>query len=186
MEYRKARPADFERIVALQNGNLRTALTPAEQAAGFLSTPFTSEEFRAMDASLAVVVCAEEDAILGYLCASQPECNRPALPRGARIARPAAMLEAASRICLAGKPLTSYRCCVANPVCVAGPFRGKGISMGLFLKMLELVSGRCELILTFSSVENRRSLRAIGRMGGEKVGRFEYEDEAFWILARFA
>ncbi len=151
-------------------------LSPAEKAHGFLSTAFSVEQFRAMDKAIGIAVCAERGKIAGYLCASTPEQNR-------NTPLQAAMLEHCARISYRGKPLGSYRMCVASPICIDKDHRGSRAYFGLCRKVLEWVNDRCDVVVSFVSTKNLLHQNVIRRILMECVGEFQAgKNETFSIF----
>src|SRR5690349_5854181 len=111
MEYRRPVAADFEKIFELQNQNLASTLSQAEKTSGFLSVPFTANQFQAMDKDMCVVVCAEVEKIIGYICASSIEFNK-------QVPVIAHMLKQFSQINYKNKTLSDFQSFIYGPVCV--------------------------------------------------------------------
>ncbi len=156
-EYRRILPGEFEQILALQNRHLDWVLDPAQKALGFLSTAFSVEQFRAMDKSIGIAVCAERGKIAGYLCVNTPEqiMQKPLQ---------AALLEHCARMSYRGKPLGSYRLCVATHVCIDKDHRGSRAYIGLCRKVLEWINDRYDVLVSFVSTKNLRNQSVIRRI----------------------
>ncbi len=174
LEYRKARPEDFQQILDLQNANLFSALDEKERSSGYLSTAFTLEQFERMHESLGISVCLDENKVCGYFCSSTPEVNTAPIPR--------AMVKHCSILTYKGKPLNSYRFYIANPICIHKDYRGSGAYVGLIKKMLELGANDYDLAVGFVSKENYRNLRAARKLSVETVGQFSAEGQTFWVM----
>lgn len=67
----------------------------------------------------------------------------------------------------AGKSVTSYRCVIAGPVCVATEHRGAGLFGLMYDGLHQILPSEVELITTLVSKSNPRSIRA-------KKGRYGY------------
>ena len=178
MEYRRPSSSDFDKIVALQNSNLASALKQSEQLDGFLTASFSAQQFQAMDNDLCVVVCTEAEQMIGYACASSVEYNKS-------IPLIATMLKYFPMITYKNKSLATYHSFIYGPVCIDKGYRGKGILHPLFKKILEFLlheHQQLELLTTLISIENTRSLNAHEKLSMEIVGQFEFNEKAFCIL----
>lgn len=179
MEFRRPLNNDFEKMVTLQNENLFSVLQQSEKQNGFLSAAFTAKQFQTMDNDLCVVVCAEEEKIIGYACASSIDYNK-------KIPLIAIMLKHFSEINFKNKMLSEYNSFVYGPACIDKPFRGKGILEVLFKNLQKSIlqeHPQLELLTTIISTDNERSVSAHKKLGMEIVGQFEFSNQAFWILA---
>ena|SRR3990167_5633721 len=179
MEYRRPLTSDFEKMVTLQNKNLKSALNQSENLDGFLTASFSAEEFKSMDNDLCVIVCADGQNIVAYACASSIEYNKnfPLI---------ATMIKQFPQIIYKNKPLVSYNSFIYGPACIDREYRGKGVLNNIFSKMRDFLlqeHQQFELLTTIISVENERSIKAHEKLGMKSVGQFEFNENTFWILA---
>jgi hypothetical protein len=175
VHYRRALPEDFAGIVELQNRNLSWNLAERERSDGFLSTAFSIEHFKKMNEEVGIVVGVDDGKLCGYVCASTPEFNK-CMPF------PAAMLSYASKIAYKGQSLIKQRFCVTSPICIDRNHRGNGVYLELCNKMIELISGKYDLAVSFISTGNSRHLQAMKKMAWDKLGEFEKDGETFLLI----
>ena len=176
MEFRRATASNYAAIYDLQNRNLRTRLTAGERADGFLSAGFEAEDYKTLNDDLCVVVCVEERQLLGFVVASTIQFNEKFALSRAMIGRyPNAVYE--------GKPVESYRSCVAGPVCVEREQRGRGIFQGLYHRLFELLPPEYNLAVVLIAKDNPRSLNAHTKIGFRPIEQFQFNGRTFDILA---
>jgi predicted GNAT family N-acyltransferase len=106
------------------------------------------------------------------------------LGASARIPILVKMIECYDSLRFDGRLLNEYRSYVYGPVCVDRSVRGQGVLESLFRECLAQLAGRFELGVLFISAENQRSSEAHRRkLGMERVGEFEFEENMFHVLA---
>jgi hypothetical protein len=177
MYFQKASSADFQGILSLQQKNFIHNLTDSEKKDGFLSIEFTKEQFETMNNQAGIVVCKNKEIIYGYLCASLPNFNKS-------FELPAAMIALYPRFSYKEKPLDQYRSIVAGPWCIERNSRGKGIFINMWNFLNEILAKEIELITTFVSIHNLRSLYAAKKVGMEEITTFEFNKKEFCLLAK--
>lgn len=177
MDYKKASNTDFQGILDLQRKNFIANLTDSEKKDGFLSVEFTKEQFETMNNQTGIVVCKNNDIIYGYLCASSLEFNQS-------FELPSAMIALYPELKYKDRPLNQYRSIVAGPWCIERDSRGKNIFINMWRVLNEIVVKDIELIITFISIDNLRSLQAAKKIGMEEIATFKFKSNEFCILAR--
>lgn len=177
MYFQKALSADYPGILELQNKNFINNLTESEKKDGFLSVEFTKEQFEIMNDQAGIVVCKDQGIIYGYLCASTPEFNRS-------FELPAAMIALYPRLSYQEKSLDQYRSIVAGPWCIERNSRGKGIFMNMWDALNKILTNDIELLTTFVSAHNLRSLYAAKKVGMEEIVTFEFRERKFCLLVK--
>lgn len=176
MEVRRLREADLAHIVALQDANLHDALPPAQRSDGFLSARFDATQFSAMDRDIAVVVAADAQGIVGYVCASSVASNRD-------IALPATMIGTFPRTDFLGRSLAAQRSFIYGPACIAHSHRGRGVLRALYDRLRDELVGDYDAGVLFIAKSNGRSIAAHHKLGCTIVGEFRHDDKAYWTLA---
>jgi len=201
MHSRRAVEADFEKIFALEDENLVSKLSLAEQKQdGFLSGSFSVEQlanFNA-DSELGIIICAEadpeadaetdaeirldtdaekNDKLMGFLVTSRPEANPKASLPGAMVAR-------FPNIRFEGHSLDSFKALIGGPVCVAKEYRGKGVFEELYRALPAIVDHSYELAVVLVSTNNPRSIHAHEKVGMETIDKFEFGGRDFLTLAK--
>src|SRR3990167_5785930 len=100
-----------------------------------------------------IIVCKEDNYIHGYLCTSLPEFNMTFELQAAMIA-----LFATHRY--KEKYLNQYRYVIAGPWCIQREARGRNLFVNMWNTLNKILPKQTELIVTFISVNNPRSLHA--------------------------
>lgn len=160
-------------ILELQRANLARNLTPQEMASqGFVTVEHTLEVLERMHALSPSIVAKDEEALAGYALVMPLACRRfiPVLePMFVR---------------LAARGLLSERSYVMGQICVARPWRGKGVFDLLYRAHRDLLSADYDRALTEVATRNARSMRAHQRVGFRIVERYrDATDE--WALLRW-
>lgn len=175
MNYQKAIPADIDGILVLQNKNLIQNLSLDEKKDGFLSVAFTHEQFVKMNDEAGIIVCKENESIRGYLCTSTTKFNKA-------IALPSTIINMYSDVYFKEKSLDQYHSIVAGPWCIARECRGKNIFVNMWNALPDILAPEVELIVTFISIDNLRSLSAAKKVGMEEVSTFTFDGHEFCLL----
>jgi len=173
----KASSVDYPGILELQNKNFVSNLTVSEKKDGFLSVKFRKEAFEIMNTETGIIVCKDNENIYGYLCTSSPEFNKD-------FALPATMIALYPQLKYKGKSLDNYHSVVAGPWCIDNKYRGKGIFNNMWDALTHVLKNNIELITTFISINNPRSLYAAKKVGMEEITSFEFKENKFWLLAK--
>jgi GNAT superfamily N-acetyltransferase len=171
----EARPvaseAELEQILELQQRNLPRNLDERERAEqGFVTVEHTLDVLRRMHAIVPSIVAKDGEELAGYALVMPVEC-RPFIP----VLTP--MLERLD----ANASLKGRRYYVMGQVCVAKPYRGRGVFDRLYAAHREHLRNRFDACITEISVRNTRSLRAHEKVGFEELERYrDATDE--WIV----
>jgi hypothetical protein len=177
INFRRAQVEDFEKMVELQNRNLVSFLKENERGDGFLSTAFTAEQFQEMNKSIGVAVAYDDEKLCGYLCCSTIEFNK-------KFPFPAAAIKNCDQVFYKEKPINSYNCFMANPLCIDKNYRGEGVIIELCNKALDFIPQHYELALSFIADANQRSLSASKKVGMQPIEKFSSAGNDFWIVVR--
>jgi hypothetical protein len=164
-------------MLALQEANLLDNLSKEARASGFLSARFSAEQFAQMNDQCAVMVAAQDRAIVGYACCSEVEYSRqfPIL---------AAMIATFDRHTFLGNALVDTRTAIYGPVCVDGALRGRGVFRQLIHGIKNELSDRYDAAVAFIAKSNTHSLCAhVDGLGMSVVGDFALQERNFWIVA---
>ncbi|MDF0676998.1 MAG: GNAT family N-acetyltransferase [Nitrospira sp.] len=169
MEFRRAKLEDITAILDVQAANFIGNLEDAERWDGFLSVQFTREQFEEMASDVGIIVAAIEGHLVGYLCASSCEFNRP-------FPLLAAMMRQFDAIDYHARSLVSSRVFIYGPVCIDRSYRGRGLLRGLYETLQREVAGRYNTGVAFVADDNPHSLHVhVNGVGMAHVGEF-----AFW------
>lgn len=179
MDYRRAcKDSDYQQIEVLQNQNLLSQLTPEEAKAGFLLRAFSADDFRRMNADLCVMLAwDQQERLAGYLCAN-------VLTEDSPFEFVRALYQQAKTVQYHGKRLTQYQVFIASPLCIDRPYRGTSLFFQLASAMLNSpqITSDYDLILTFVSVDNERSLNACRGLSFEPLEIFSIGSLRYWLL----
>ncbi|SRR5579871_752424 len=177
MEYRLARPLDFDAIVRLADANHFDNLTPDQRQDGFLTVRLTGEDFARMAREVAVVVGINDGRVAGFLGAEW--IDKAGMPP---------VIAAAARTFLdshyRGKLGRQWRAFLEGPLCIAPQYRGKGLRRGLHKTLMNEVRGRYDVAVSFIAFDNPRSYHGATAHGGEdEIGAFEVSGKRYHLLA---
>ncbi|HKV55655.1 MAG TPA: hypothetical protein VJN94_13560 [Candidatus Binataceae bacterium] len=180
MEYRAARPEDYDAMVLLANANYIENLTPEQRRDGFLSVRFVRDDFVRMAGEVGIAAAFEDGALAGFLCAETIDKAGmpPVLARTAQCFRDSHFQ---------GKPGHEWKSFLAGPLCIAEAFRGQGVRHGLHKALLAMVQGNYEVGVSFIAFENSRSYHGAtaheGHGGLDEVASFELNGQHYHVLA---
>jgi len=156
-------------IHQLSQQNLKTNLdaeTKSEQ--GFVTWLYSVQLLKQIHQLAPSIIVKDGDAIAGYALATLKESSS----FHADLKKMFRDLEIVQH---KGKPLTHYHFYCMGQICVAKPYRGKGVVPMLYNKHKEVYGGQYEFILTEISTNNVRSLKAHAKIGFETI--YTYKDE---------
>jgi hypothetical protein len=155
--------AHWEQIVALQQRNLRHALSVEEQnAQGFVHAQHDVPLLRRMADALPQAIAMADGNVVGY-CLSLPVALRREQPN----LEP--MFVQFDRCNYRGRPLSSYRYFVGGQVCVDRDFRGRGLLGLLYHEVRRSLWAPYDLCVTEIATRNRNSIRAHEKIGFEPL-----------------
>ncbi len=176
--FRKAQQQDYSPIVIMQNENLNTVLTAEEKASeGFLSHPFSAEDFQVMNKEIAVIVASCGKEVVAYHRASSCQYHQS-------VPLFACMLERFAKVLYEGKPLVNYTCFMLGPMCIVKNYRGKEIYLKLWQELTKHIPAGLEMGVAPASEANPRALHAHTQKAGMLVvDRFSFNDQRYVTLA---
>jgi ribosomal protein S18 acetylase RimI-like enzyme len=169
--------ADLEAILALQRANLR-AVVSAEEARreGFVTVAHTIEVLEAMHA-IAPSVLARAGADLAGYALVMPVEARSLVP----ILAP--MFQLFETLTWRGRPLGEVPFYVMGQICVAQPYRGRGIVDALYREHRTRYASRFQRCVTEIATRNTRSMRAHARVGFEVVTIYRDDEDEWAVVA---
>ncbi|MCO5724494.1 GNAT family N-acetyltransferase [Robiginitalea marina] len=170
VQYRPAAsPGELQAILELQGENLRDSLTPEErEREGFVTLRYTLQELAGMQAQGPQMVAFDGDRLIGYALSLTPGL-RQQVPTLEPLF---SVLEKTT------PPLPPYR--LMGQVCIRKGYRGVGHLRALYERLKERVSP--DTLVTEISQENRRSLKAHGKMGFKKIAERQGEGQVWDIV----
>lgn len=164
---------ELRQILELQRENLARNLNAEEIASqGFVTVEHTLPVLQRMHALEPSVIATDEGALAGYALVMPIPC-RAFIP----------ILEPMF-VRLAGLGMLSGRSYVMGQICVARPWRGRGVFDLLYRAHRDLLHADYDFALTEVATRNARSMRAHERVGFAVVDRHrDATDE--WALLRW-
>jgi hypothetical protein len=180
---RPAKPADIHSILALQNCNLLSNLSEAEQKNGFVTTAFTVAQIEALLADGGVFVAVESSAddqsetVIGYALAGSWAyfAQWPIFPF---------MLARLPALHFEGRAITEANSFQYGPVCVDAAYRGLGVFPRLFETMRLGMCERYPIGVTFINRLNPHSYYAhTKKLGMTVIDEFEFNGRPYYGLA---
>jgi GNAT superfamily N-acetyltransferase len=161
---------ELGQILDLQRRNLVRNLSEREIGEnGFVTVEHTLDVLRRMHALVPSIVARDGAELAGYALVMPVEC-RSFIP----------VLEPMfQRLEVLG--LFRQRFYVMGQICVASPYRGRGVFDLLYRTHREHLRGRFDSVVTEVATRNRRSLRAHLRIGFEELERYRDPTDE-WVL----
>ena len=161
---------EIVQIAALSNANLSANISAETKAKeGFVSWVYTPDILRTLHAVAPSVIVMDGDTLAGYALTLTPESLE---------AYPLAMatFTHASTLLYKGRPLGERRFYLMGQICVAEPYRGKGLVATLYHGHRQYYSKSYDLLLTEISPANPRSMKAHEKVGFQTID--THSDEA--------
>jgi L-amino acid N-acyltransferase YncA len=154
---------ELHQIAALSSANLSTRLTAEEKAKeGFVSWVYTPEILRTIHAIVPSVIVKDVDALAGYALSLTRACS-PVYPN-------MAVSEAwLSSVSYKGRLLGKQRYYLMGQICVAEPYRGRGLVGLLYDFHRQHFSPQFDCLVTEISTANPRSLKAHQKVGFKTI-----------------
>ena len=178
MDYRPGTGRDLDGVLALQGRTLVSNLGEEEKKDGFVTTPFTTDQLRALVAADGLFVAARGDGSLaGYAMAAGWDywAGRPMFDL---------MIERFSGIEFRGVRIDRAHSYQYGPICVDRAERGKGVFLPLFEAARRGMAGRYAVGTTFINKANPRSYRAhVAKAGLVVIDEFGFGGGEYWGLA---
>jgi len=177
IEYRRAGPDDYGKIVRLQRANYIANLSEEQRREGFLSAEFSLEQVAAIATDLGIAIVTIDDDLAGCLCGIRREFDH----RSPVVAK---MLDSYGQAWFEAKPLSAFNSYIYGPVCLARQYRHRGLLRGLYNFQRKDLAGRFELGVALVSHSNPHSMQAhVEGLGMIKTGEFDLNGNLFAILA---
>ncbi|MBC8142528.1 MAG: GNAT family acetyltransferase [Armatimonadetes bacterium] len=180
MMVRAATETDIPALLALQDANLITNVSPEAQATGgFVTTPYTPDTMRRFFAAKTAFVAVDETgAVVGYAFAGAWDLY------GEWAIFPFMVGRLLTLPAFHGTVITSGNSFQYGPVCVAESARGTGVPAALFAHVCAAFAPRFPMGVTFINKRNTRSLAAHQRkLDFEIIDEWDYGTESFYSLA---
>ena len=167
---------DFERILALQSDNFKSALTESEIASqGFVTLQMSMEELNHIRGGYGHVVAKNG---LGEVVAYALVMLKS---KGLEIPQFAGLFHTMDTLPIFSAGSVSYF--ILGQICVAKAYRGQGLFDRVYHRLFAEMAKEFDYIATEVAKVNARSLRAHVRMGFEVVREHE-EDGEIWCIVQ--
>jgi ribosomal protein S18 acetylase RimI-like enzyme len=155
LKYKQAESrAELEQILKLQRTNLPENLSPDEKRSqGFVTVRHTLELLEQMNSVCGHIIAMDQVKLAGYAL-----CMHPAFSGDIPVLQP---MFAQLKLLLPRQA----RFMVMGQVCVAKPYRGKGVFRELYANMCHFLQEDFEWIITEVDASNTRSLKAHAAIG---------------------
>jgi ribosomal protein S18 acetylase RimI-like enzyme len=161
---------ELQQILDLQRRNLPRNLSAREMAEnGFVTVEHTLDVLQRMHALVPSIVAKDGGELAGYALVMPVEC-RSFIP---------VLVPMFQR--LEALRMFERRFYVMGQICVASPYRGRGVFDALYRAHREHLRNRFDACVTEVSVRNTRSLRAHQRIGFEELERYRDQTDE-WVL----
>ena len=179
MTVRPATEADIPALLALQDANLLTNVSPeTQEAKGFVTTPYTPDTMRRFFAAKSAYVAEQSGAVVAYAFAGAWDLYGEWAIFPYMVSR---LLDLPPFHGVAVVAANSFQ---YGPVCVVEEARGTGVPAALFAHISQTLAPRFPLGVTFINKRNTRSLAAHQRkLGFAIVDEWKYGTESFYSLA---
>lgn len=173
-------PSDQERhlqqIMNLQKENLPKNISVEEaRKEGFVTVDHDMATLRDMNTPFFHSTAWEGDTLAGYALVMETRFRH-------RIPVLFPMFEILDKIPWRGKLLKEWRYFTMGQVCVAKPYRGKGVFKGLYHDMRDRLSLHFDLVVTEISSRNPRSIRAHEKVGFDNIHEYTDPDGKHWVV----
>ncbi|MFM2145250.1 MAG: hypothetical protein RL732_86 [Bacteroidota bacterium] len=146
-------------IEALNAENLKPGLTAGEiSQQGFVTWRYDIDLLQQLHTYAPSVICKSGSEVAGYALTT---------PRESAAVHPelSLMLDKINGLPYEGKPLREYSYYVMGQLCVAKPYRGRGVVEMMYGLHRDLYSSQYDMMVLTISTENTRSVRVHERFG---------------------
>lgn len=168
--------ADLQQILNLQQKNLPQLLSQEEIISqGYVTVEHNLKLLKLMGRTYPHIIAKHQDRIVGYALVMLPDCAHYI-----EILKP--MFHQFKKIVFKNKKLTKQGYFVMGQICIAKPFRGKGLFRGLYDRMKRQMQKDFDFVVTEVDKLNTRSLRAHYNIGFKNVNEYVSPDGKQWTI----
>lgn len=169
---------ELEQILALQAQNLSTNISLEEsQEQGFVTVKHDLLLLQLMNEPYGHIIAKASDQVIGYALVMLTSFKQhvPIL---------ASMFDRVANLTYDGSPLNELDYFVMGQVCVAKPYRGKGVFLSLYETLKDKMNHHFDLVITEVATQNKRSMSAHKKVGFQCLDCYAGADGKEWnILA---
>jgi hypothetical protein len=168
--------ADLQGILELQQANLKTNLSPAEQQQqGFVTLRHDLQLLRLMNDPLPHVIAKCKAQVVAYALVMMPSM-------ASHIPELQPMFDRIARLTFKGQAITTDRYVVMGQVCVAKPHRSSGLFTALYDRLATSVRPHVDCVITDIAAHNQRSLRAHEKVGFSTIDTYPSDGTTWHIV----
>jgi hypothetical protein len=154
---------ELKQILSLQEENLQQNISEDElKSQGFVTMHHSPGVLKSMHDVAPAVIIKEDENVVAYALTMFCECRAMFPPLEPMFAK-------FDELEWKGKPLSAYRYYAMGQICVAKPYRGKGLVQMLYDKHKEVYGPGFDFILTEIATRNHRSLKAHENIGFKTI-----------------
>ena len=168
--------SDLTEILTLQKENLPQNLSSDEaRSQGFVTVSHSFELIAEMNAKNPHIIAKSNDKVIGYALVMLEHFKN-------KIPILIPMFDQINNLNYEGKKMSNVPYFIMGQVCIAKPFRGKGIFKGLYEKMKIEMSNKFDLVITEVATRNIRSMKAHEKIGFKTIKEYATEDGEQWAI----
>lgn len=177
MEYKVATYEDIENVLALHYRYQIDSIDPEDKKDGFVTTPFTAEQLRALiEQEQGLFIAQDRDEVVAYVMAASWRFWS-AWPMFAY------MIERLGELEYLGQRLSVENSYQYGPICIDKRYRGGEVLKGIFEFARSRMAPRYPILVTFINKINPRSYEAHTRkLGLEVITEFGYNNNHYYQL----
>ncbi len=154
---------ELQQILQLQQQNLRQHVDEAQmKSQGFVTLQHDLKILQQMHELAPSIIIKDHNQVVAYALTMLRECRQliPDLE---------SMFASLDKLYWNNKPLNDYRFYVMGQVCIARPYRGKGLFDELFRHHKKIYQSQFDLFMTEIATRNTRSVRAHEKVGFKTI-----------------
>lgn len=176
IQFTRATRAHIAGFLELQAENLLANLSESEQANGFVTTPFTTEQLEQLIDEEDLFVALDGELVMAYIvCASWAYLNQYPIFTY--------MVSLFPDITWDNHHITTDNSYQYGPVCIAKAYRGQGIFTEFFHFCRKAMAEKYPYSLTFVNSRNIRSREAHKRkLGLDHIQDFQFNEQTYHML----
>ncbi len=177
MECRKGNTNDIPEVLELQSKNLYGNLNEAQRQKGFVTTPFTTKQIQDIILEDGLFVAEDDNTIIAYVYAGSWSYFKQWEIFNV-------MIQRFPLLDFKGQSISVNNTFQYGPICIAEPYRGKGLINQIFETMRLNFVNLYPISLTFINQANTISEAAhVKKLGWEIIDSFSYNNNTYITLA---
>ncbi|MBS9462484.1 GNAT family N-acetyltransferase [Flagellimonas sp. 389] len=162
---------ELEQILLLQQQNLPKNLTKAEKDnEGFVTVEHSLQILKEMNDTHGHIIAIENDIVIGYALSMHPK-----FANTIDVLKP--MFKEISKTMK-----TNTRYMVMGQICIAKPYRRKGVFKGLYSHMKHTLSKEFDCIITEVDSSNKRSISAHKAIGFKDLKQYKTQNREWSLI----